>query len=39
MAPSPLNRARKFEQDALVRQVLGQAIERLDGLAAENEVP
>ncbi|EDM78302.1 PBS lyase HEAT-like repeat protein [Plesiocystis pacifica SIR-1] len=38
-ALGPLNRARKFEQDALVRQVLGQAIERLDGLAAENEAP
>lgn len=28
-ALAPLTRARKFEQDALVRQLLGQAIERL----------
>nr|WP_255216672.1 HEAT repeat domain-containing protein [Pseudenhygromyxa sp. WMMC2535] len=36
-ALGPLNRARKFEHDALVRQILGQAIERLNSVESENE--
>ncbi|WP_106390247.1 HEAT repeat domain-containing protein [Enhygromyxa salina] len=34
-ALGPLQRARKLEQDALVRQILGQAIDRLRELEAE----
>ncbi|MCA9683082.1 MAG: HEAT repeat domain-containing protein, partial [Myxococcales bacterium] len=34
-ALGPLNRARKFEHDALVRQILGQAIERLEAVASD----
>ena len=33
-AVAPLERARELEQDALVRQILGQALERLRALAA-----
>jgi HEAT repeat protein len=38
-ALGPLQRARKLEQDALVKQVLGQAIDRLRDLDGEQTVP
>ncbi|HVI01059.1 MAG TPA: HEAT repeat domain-containing protein [Enhygromyxa sp.] len=37
-ALQPLERARKLEQDALVRQILGQAIERLHEVAQSQEL-
>ena len=36
-ALGPLERARKLEQDALVRQILGQAIDRLRTLESESD--
>jgi HEAT repeat protein len=38
-ALGPLQRARKLEQDALVKQVLGQAIDRLRDLDGEQTAP
>lgn len=38
-ALQPLERARKLEQDALVRQILGQAIERLHDLGSQPPTP
>jgi HEAT repeat protein len=38
-ALGPLERARKLEQDALVRQILGQAIDRLRTLESESTQP